>query len=284
MSRPRRDRIRSFTRRAHAREPIGGVQSHGLCCGHVAHLPAGHSVKRLSLLAITAHPDDESSGFGGTLAIYARRGASVGIVCATCGEAARNRGGARSREDLCRMRREEFGRACSVLGASWREILDYPDGGLNQVALPDLGVRLCAVIRERKPDVVLSFGPEGAYTGHPDHAAISLFATFAFHAAGRESRIAEAGPPHQAQRLYYLTAPAPLSGYPHVCFSPITHEMDISETYERKLQAFEMHHTQAPLFARFRAATAHLGPREYFHLAAGKPAGEGLQRDLFAGL
>ncbi len=84
----------------------------------------------MRLLAITAHPDDESGGFGGTLALYAARGVEVGVVCATRGEAGRHRGHTTSREELARVRAGEFHRACKFLGASWQEIYEYPDAGL----------------------------------------------------------------------------------------------------------------------------------------------------------
>ncbi len=243
------------------------------------------SPTELRLLAITAHPDDESGSFGGALALYAARGVTVEVLCATSGEAARNRGVARTPEELAELRRQEFRRACDLLGVSWRDIWDYPDGGLNRIALPEIGARLCRVIRERRPDLVLTFGPEGGFTAHADHSAISHFATFAFHAAGRKEAFPEAGPPHRPHRLYYATGRAALHGYPQVCFSPVSAEIDISETFERKLQAFECHQTQAPLFPRFRKAAQGRGPREYFHLAASDgPPAPGMDRDLLGGL
>lgn len=240
---------------------------------------------KLSLLAIVAHPDDESGVFGGTLALYAGRGISTEVVCATRGKAARNRGSARTGEELAEMRSREFHQACELLGVSWQEIWDYPDGALNRAGFLDLGRQLCGVIRKRQPTVVLTLGPEGGFTAHPDHAAISHFATFAFHAAGLRDVFPDTGPPHQSQRLYYATGPAPLPDYPQVCFSPVTAEIDISETVERKLEAWECHQTQSPLFPRFRAAVRRLGSREWFHLAATNAAPVPLiNRDLFAGL
>ena len=244
---------------------------------------------KLRFLAITAHPDDETGSFGGTLAPYAARGVAIEVVCATRGEAGRNRGSARTREELAEMRSREFLQACELLGVSWHEIWDYPDGGLNRVGFLDLGLRLCQVIRQRRPAVVLTLGPEGGFTGHRDHAAISHFATFAFHAAGHaagsQELFPETGRPHQAQRLYYATGPSPLAGYPQVCFSPVTVEVDISETFQRKLEAFQCHHTQAPLFPRFRASVQRVGPREWFHLAAANAAPPPeMDRDLSAGL
>ena len=67
---------------------------------------------KLRFLAITAHPDDETGSFGGTLALYAARGVAIEVVCATRGEAGRNRGSARTREELAEMRSREFLQAC----------------------------------------------------------------------------------------------------------------------------------------------------------------------------
>ena len=239
-----------------------------------------------SLLAITAHPDDESGAFGGTLALYARQGVRVDIVCLTRGEAGRHRGPAQSREQLAEIRAAEFRDACALLGAGWCEILAFPDAGLIRLPVAEPGAALCRVVRERRPDVVLTLGPEGGYTGHADHTAVSLIATFAFHAAGRDGLFADAGPIHQAARLYYVTGPERMTGYPDVCFPPITTEVDVSSTFERKLEAFKRHQTQSPLFERFEAAARHMGPREYFHLAASR-RGSGAacpERGLFEGL
>lgn len=242
-------------------------------------------MSRRSLLAITAHPDDESGSFGGTLALYAARGIACEVVCATRGEAGRHRGPAQTREELAELRCREFQRACERLGVAWREIWDYPDGALNRTEFLEIGGRLCRVIRERRPDVVITMGPEGGFSGHLDHAAISHFATFAFHAAGRAKLFPECGAPHQPYRLYYATGPAPLRDYPQVCFSPVSAEIDISETLRQKLEAFECHQTQSPLFSRFRAAAQRFGAHERFHLAASKgPPAAGMERDLFAGL
>ena len=237
------------------------------------------------LLAITAHPDDESGSLGGTLALYARRGVAVEVVCATRGEAGRHRGQARTVAELAELRVQEFHRACELLGIGRGDIWDYPDKGVNQATFTDLGARLCRVIREVRPDIVLSMGLEGGLTGHPDHAAITHFATFAFHAAGRSDLYPECGPRHQARKLYHATAPFVSPVHPEVCLSPVDAEIDISETLELKIAAFECHSTQAPLFERVRNAVKRLGPREYFHLAASMvPRFHGVERDLFAGL
>ncbi len=235
------------------------------------------------LLAVTAHPDDESATFGGTLALYAARGVAVDVVSVTRGEAARNRpnlgGEAVSNEELAALRSGEFRRACELLGVSWCEIWDYPDGRLNDGGFDKIAHDLSRVMRERRPHFVLAMGPEGGFTGHPDHSAVSRLTQAGFFACLKQ------GEEYLPERLFYATAPGPLPGYPPLNFSPITMAIDISETFERKMQAFECHRTQAPLFARFRAAVRHYGEREYFHLAWPKAPDDGQVRDdLFAAM
>ncbi len=239
------------------------------------------------LLAITAHPDDESGGLGGTISLYVERGVEVGVICATRGEAGRHHGPANSREELAQLRAAEFRHACAFLGVAWNEILDYPDAGLNRVSLVDLGARLCGRIRRQRPHVVITFGLEGSYTGHADHAAIGHHASFAFHAASRSDWFPAAGEPWRPSKLYYLSgvAPMPPPKYPQVCFSPITTEIDVSAFMERKIAAFEHHKTQEPLFERLRVALGRIGPREQFHLAASRIAVPlAIEHDLFEGI
>ena len=72
-------------------------------------------------LCVTAHPDDEVGGFGGSLRLYASRGVEVSVICLTAGTAASNRGGAASDAELAAMRRKEFATACEMLKVkSWK--------------------------------------------------------------------------------------------------------------------------------------------------------------------
>ena len=86
----------------------------------------------LKLLCVTAHPDDEAGAFGGTLLLYHERGVETHVVCMTAGTAARNRGTARTNEELAAMRRAEFAASCKLLKVSHGEVLDYPDGQLDR--------------------------------------------------------------------------------------------------------------------------------------------------------
>jgi LmbE family N-acetylglucosaminyl deacetylase len=147
----------------------------------------------LRLLAVLAHPDDESLGVGGTLARYAAEGVQTFVVTATRGEGGRN--GERrdhSPGELGALREAELRSACRVLGVSGVHLLNYPDGRLDQVDPHAATAAIAGLISSIRPHVVLTFGPDGAY-GHPDHIAISQFTT----AAVMQSS-------HRVAKLYYM--------------------------------------------------------------------------------
>ena len=170
---------------------------------------AGESASEdLRLMAVLAHPDDESLGIGGTLARYAGEGVEIFLVTATRGEHGR-RGESRdgSPAQLGALREAELLEASRVLGVSEVRLLDYPDGALDQVDPCVAAAKIAAHMKRIRPHVVLTFGPEGAY-GHPDHIAISQLTTAAtMYAAGsaHDAHGLERGdPPHQVSKLYYM--------------------------------------------------------------------------------
>src|SRR5204863_3445627 len=133
-------------------------------------------------MAVLAHPDDESLGFGGTLAKYASDGVDVFLVTATRGDAGRYRG---IRQDdpkhpgpaaLAEIRERELRAAASVLGIAEVSLLDYRDQLLDRADPREAVPAIAAQLRRIRPDVVITFGPDGAY-GHPDHIAICQFTT-----------------------------------------------------------------------------------------------------------
>ena len=136
--------------------------------------------QKLKLMAVLAHPDDESLGFGGTLARYSLEGVETSLVTATRGERGRFFSPDRKTEpaEVGRVREAELRAAADVLGIREVTILGYPDGAVDQM---DAAVAIRAIaghIRRIRPHAVVTFGPEGGY-GHPDHIAISQFATAA---------------------------------------------------------------------------------------------------------
>src|SRR5262245_31665393 len=129
------------------------------------------------LLAVLAHPDDESLGVGGTLAKYAAEGIDVFLLTATRGGSGRFRGHRLDEPPhpgplgLAAIREAELRAAASMLGIREVVVLDYPDQRLDAGDASEIVTRLATELRRIRPDVVITFGPDGAY-GHPDHIAI----------------------------------------------------------------------------------------------------------------
>jgi LmbE family N-acetylglucosaminyl deacetylase len=159
------------------------------------------------LLAILAHPDDESLGFGGTFTKYANEGVQTYLITATRGEKGRyGLSKVSPGPDIVGKTREsELLNAAKILQIKEVVFLDYMDGEVDQVNPVEIIEKIAAHIRRIKPQVILTFGPEGAY-GHPDHIAISQFATAALVKAADQD-FATSDDPHAAKKLYYLAWP-----------------------------------------------------------------------------
>jgi len=237
------------------------------------------------LLAIFAHPDDETFRCGGALALLARHGARVHLLTATRGEA-----GSCGDPPLCRpeelgvMREAELRCACRALGLESPRLLDYRDGTLSEVGEEEPIAQVMAAVQELRPDVLVTWPPDGL-SGHPDHVAVSLWTALAFQ------RAASLGP-DAPTALYHVVLPRSVVetlGLPHLHAVPdeqVTLTIDVTPVWEQKLAAIRCHRTQlaespilrAPaerqrLFLgqeHFRRA-AWRGGRDFFHkLAAGQ--------------
>lgn len=242
----------------------------------------------LKLLCITAHPDDEAGAFGGTLLYYHDRGVETSVICLTEGTAARNRGTSTSPEELAQLRRAEFAESLKVLQISHGEVLSYQDGRLDRADLYETVGELVLRIRKIRPQVIITFGPDGGLTGHLDHAMAGVFATLAFEWAGRSDRYPEQNlTPHRVQKLYYHTADFLLPDRPPISQPTVSARIEVgSERFEKKVEAFQKHTTQAPLFQKVRKNLGHgQGRFEMYHLAAtSKPREAILESDLFEGV
>jgi len=264
------------------------------------------------LLAVFAHPDDEAFGVGGTLARYASEGVDVWLVTASRGEA----GGISdptlaTRANLPDVREDELRCACRAYGIRPPTFLDYVDGQLTIAHQGQAVGKLVRLIRSIEPQVVITFGPDGAY-GLYDHIAVHRWTTIAVELA------ADAGcfpdpektqcPTHHVAKLYYValpeaqvkamaehgTAAVMMDGvpFPFVSRSPdeITTVIDVSDYATLKWQGIRCHATQvapdSPMLEDRNAAIAQPWfTAESYVLAASKPGvGVGIERDLFAGL
>jgi len=179
---------------------------------------------RLTLMAVFAHPDDESFGTGGTLARYgADPDVRVLLVCATRGEAGEiSDPKLATPERLGEVREKELRCACQDLGIDDVFFLDYRDSGmagtaenldpraLAQADFDEAVGKIVAHIRREQPQVVVTFDENGGY-GHPDHVAVHHYTKAAFAAAADPAQYPtqiEAGlEPYQAQKLYFTAIP-----------------------------------------------------------------------------
>lgn len=234
-----------------------------------------------TLLAIFAHPDDESLACGGLLAECAERGARVVVVCATHGE---NRSGVRDLA-LYQTRAEELKGAAAALGVDEVVLLEYWDGFLPWIDEVEFESRLAEEIKRVDPDVVVTFGDDGLYW-HPDHIVVHERTTAAV------AKLGDAAP-----ALYYVTMPPgqmrkfvneshpPGNGEPvsrrlfdvlnpdafGLDANPPTLILDVSAAATRKLAALKCHRTELSADALERLpdeAAARLLGTEHFHRAA----------------
>lgn len=171
------------------------------------------------ILAVLAHPDDESFGLGGTLALYAQRGYETYYVCATRGEVgAADEEFMKGFKDTAEMRTDELMRAAKELGLKEVIFLGYRDSGMPgmeanqhpnaQINHPieEVAGKVVKHIRKIKPDVVITFDPIGGYK-HPDHIHIHRATVMAFANSDDASFYPEAGEAYKPQALYFQVFP-----------------------------------------------------------------------------
>jgi len=271
-----------------------------------------------TLLAIFAHPDDESFGPGGTLAKYAAEGVAVHLICATRGEAGESDTPEPDEcEDLACQREQELRCAANILGLTEVHLLGYRDSGMagspaNQhprslvQADPDvLAEQIADLMRRLRPQVVLTFDPFGGY-GHPDHVVMHRATVAAFE------RLSEIERP---QKLYFTTLSRtymrwivrlmPLFGIDPAAVGknkdinlravlehelPVTARVDVSDYYEVKQRAGACHSSQLSGPGSFwgrlpRWLVRRWRSTETFYRAVPPfRQSERMERDLFAGV
>ena len=132
------------------------------------------------ILAIFAHPDDETFLAGGTLAKYAASGWKVFLLCATRGEAGRRGANeALTAEEFADVRQKELEEACAALGIEAPMFLHCADQQVASNCQQSATEECLQLITRLKPEIVISFGPDGV-SGHPDHVAMSTIVTKSF--------------------------------------------------------------------------------------------------------
>lgn len=268
----------------------------------------------LKLMAILAHPDDESLGMGGTLAKYSNEGVECCLVTATRGERGRY-GDLPERPSLAevgRMREAELRCAVGKLGVKQLAFLDYIDGDLDKADPGEAVARIAAHIRSFRPHVVLTFGPEGGY-GHPDHIAISQFAMSAVVAATDSQKAfhlngQQALPAHAVSKLYYMAWTKPkMDGY-QAAFKVLkstvdgvdrmaspapdwlpNSRIDTSAYWEQVWDAVQCHKTQLAIYAKLHHLPedhhrAIWGTQEFYRVFSTVNGGRKVETDLFEGL
>jgi LmbE family N-acetylglucosaminyl deacetylase len=266
-------------------------------------------------MAVLAHPDDESLGFGGTLAKYAAEGVETFLVTATRGERGRYRGLARDDprhpgpEALATIREAELRAAASALGVHELSLLDYGDQQVDRANPRDVIAAIAGCIRRARPHVLVTYGPEGAY-GHPDHIAISQFATAAAVAAADPGFAIPdaAGPPHALSKLYYMEWPratwaayedalrklrAEVDGVERQAVPwpdwSITTVIDTRDTWPTVWRAVSCHESQVGTYERLNSLTpehheAVWGRQNYYRVFSMVSGGRTRETDLFEGL
>lgn len=214
------------------------------------------------LLAIFAHPDDETFTAGGTLALHASRGWRVKLVCVTHGEKGRAGREGLSDEAYKHRRADELREAANHLGVDELVLFDWGDGEVSKRPAEQTISELLAMMQRTRPAVVLTFGPDGI-SGHADHVAISQRATSAFHRYRRETV--------DAPRLYYVIRSAAI---PSCCVQlaettvslPVTTSIDIRSVWQRKVKAMQAYRSQSHLLATLRKnQKAWRAREEFFH-------------------
>jgi N-acetyl-1-D-myo-inositol-2-amino-2-deoxy-alpha-D-glucopyranoside deacetylase len=261
------------------------------------------------LVTAFAHPDDETFSVGGCLARAVEQGALVTAICATRGEVGEIADPSLATpETLGQVREGELRAACAVLGVTDVRFLDYRDSGMAgtaenedtrafaRAADDDVVAKLVALFRELRPDVVVTFEPEGVY-GHPDHKKISACTTLAFDRAPVDGwapkRLFYAGASRSMFRAMQqefakmgiernAAFDQPDLGIPD---EQITTVVDVSRFTDRKARALEEHRTQ--INPALRAISAKLRDRmlarESFVLIRGDLTA-GVKTDLLADL
>jgi LmbE family N-acetylglucosaminyl deacetylase len=266
--------------------------------------------EKLTMVAIYAHPDDEAFGTGGTLAKYSHEGVDVHLITATLGEAGQIANPELEfAQPISVVREQELRCACQHFGIKELHLLGYVDGQTTVAPQREAVFKIVKLLRQIKPQVVITFGPDGVY-GHYDHLAVHRWAAAAVKLAAENECWEDAGPVHQVSKFYYRALPQqqvdqmintmgrdyvpmdgvpfPFVGYP---MEQITTVIDVSQHAMAKLRGIRCHASQlAPDAYQENETPDEWLTQETFILAQCQPGIETelsngrKEDDLFAGL
>ena len=238
---------------------------------------------KISLLAIFAHPDDETFRCGGTLALLAQRGVNVQVLTFTTGQA-----GSCGDPPICTpnelgaVRTEELICACQALGLEMPILLDYSDGDLSKVRMEEGVAQIMTQLHSIRPQVLLTWPPHGL-SGHPDHQTVSRWTLEAF----QQSTIAG---DHELTSLYYLVFPSSLaeklemSQLHTMPDSEVTISVNIESVWEEKMVAIHCHRTQIGetpiLWSSLEYQKLFLGVEHFYRASYHRPSDVLLDMDL----
>ena len=269
-------------------------------------------------MVIVAHPGDEAFGFGGAIATAAAEGAYVVVVCVTRGwfdprlSAKPPAPGGKNRDlklgqvnwrNLDTVREDELRRSVAVLGVRVVRMLDYAEGELDRADFDHIVGRIVEPIRMHRPEVILSFGPDGI-TGDTDHVVLSRAVRTAYQRASEplayESVIEEDQIAWRAAKLYELVVPpsavsllgdrAPTDGFGSEAEPTLA--LELGELAQLKLAAISRHVSQTGSAGPFHdwgtdARDAYLATEHYRLVASAVPVpagGGAVEHGLFDGL
>jgi LmbE family N-acetylglucosaminyl deacetylase len=266
------------------------------------------------MMVVVAHPGDESFGFGGAIASAAATGAYVVVVCVTRGwfdarllekspaPGGKNRDvkdGALNWRNLDTVREDELRRSVALLGVRVVRMLDYAEGDLDRVDFDELVGRIVEPIRMHRPEVILSFGPDGV-TGDTDHVVLAHAVATAYARAGEplayEDDLEEDQVAWRAAKLYQLVVP---QAAVHVALgdrapgdigsdAEPTVALELGDLAQLKLAAISRHVSQTGSAGPFHdwepSARDALLSREHYRLAASAVPVHATETGLFDGL
>jgi LmbE family N-acetylglucosaminyl deacetylase len=263
-----------------------------------------------TLFLVHAHPDDEAVSTGGVMMRAHESGHRVVLVTATRGEEGEiyNMDEAESRPRLAEIRTEELRRADEILGVDRQEFLGYRDSGMagvpsnqdpasfHMTPLHDAAERLAALLREERPEVVVTYASDGTY-GHPDHvkahhvtvAALDLLAAEGWEPAAVYFHVIPRGLMERfAQQWRDSGLPEPTIQIKGTPDEEITTTVDVRDLAQRKRDVFAAHLSQndpdSPLLSMGEQIFESAFGYESFVLARGGTSSARTGSDLFAGI